>query len=81
MGRRVICVTEVERALFVSHFLEARDKARVIANGIDLGKLLVAVLFPTDTKTIVNDLHDICFSRIRHRFVPVRKVPWGTAIT
>ncbi len=54
MARRVICVSEAERSLFVSHFPKAKDKVRVIPNGVDLAKLLAAVPFPTDKKTIVS---------------------------
>jgi glycosyltransferase involved in cell wall biosynthesis len=52
-SRQVICVSETERALFVSHFPQAQSKTRVIPNGVDLSKLLPAKPFPTDKKTIV----------------------------
>jgi len=54
VSRQVICVSEAERALFVSHFPEATDKAIVIPNGVDLGKLRAALPFPKDKKTIVS---------------------------
>ena len=53
-SRRVICVSEAERSLFVSHFPGAIDKVRVIPNGVDLAELLAAVPVSTDKRTIVS---------------------------
>ena len=53
-ARRVICVSEAERTLLVSHFPDANAKARVIPNGIDLARLLSASPFPKDKMTIVS---------------------------
>jgi glycosyltransferase involved in cell wall biosynthesis len=52
-SRQVICVSEAERALFLSHFPQASSKTRVIPNGVDLSKLLPAKPFLTDKTTIV----------------------------
>ena len=53
-SRRVICVSEAERNVFVSHFPGAIDKVTVIPNGVDLAELLAAVPVPTHKKTIVS---------------------------
>ena len=53
-SQRVICVSEAERKLLVSHFPHAMAKSRVIPNGVDLGSLLSAKPFPKDRTTIVS---------------------------
>jgi glycosyltransferase involved in cell wall biosynthesis len=51
---RVICVSEAERRLLVSHFESAAPKTSVIPNGVDLDALLNAEPFDVDQKTIVS---------------------------
>lgn len=53
-SRRVISVSEAERALFISHFPGASGKTTVIPNGVDLDKLSAALPFPKEKTTIVS---------------------------
>jgi glycosyltransferase involved in cell wall biosynthesis len=54
VSRRIICVSEVELLLFVSHFPQAYGKISVIPNGVDITTLMTATPFPTDKKTVIS---------------------------
>jgi glycosyltransferase involved in cell wall biosynthesis len=54
VSRRVISVSEAERALFVSHFPDAAGKTAVIPNGVDPDKLRAALPFSKEKTTIVS---------------------------
>jgi glycosyltransferase involved in cell wall biosynthesis len=50
----VICVSEAERSLFLSHFPAAEAKTRVIPNGVDLDRLLAATPRETERRVVVS---------------------------
>jgi glycosyltransferase involved in cell wall biosynthesis len=54
MTSAVICVSEAERSLFLSHFPRAAAKTSVIPNGVDLDRLLAATPMPTERRVVVS---------------------------
>jgi glycosyltransferase involved in cell wall biosynthesis len=50
----VICVSEAEQSLFLSHFPTAASKTTVIPNGVDLDRLLAASPRPNEGRLIMS---------------------------
>ena len=51
---RVICVSESERSLFVSHFPAAAAKTKIIPNGVDLDRLMAARPKPIKKRLVMS---------------------------
>lgn len=52
--RAVICVSEAERSLLLSHFPAAAAKTSVIPNGVDLDRILAATPKPTRKRVVIS---------------------------
>jgi glycosyltransferase involved in cell wall biosynthesis len=52
-SRRIICVSQAEADLFLTHFPSARPRVTVIPNGVDLDRITAAEPFPDEGPMVV----------------------------
>ena len=52
-SRRIICVSQAEANLFLTHFGTARERVKVIPNGVDLDRIRTAKPFPDAGAVII----------------------------